>query len=410
MSRFDTVYRTHLAKIAQRQELRSLRPVVPAASGHLWRDGRLMLNFSSNDSLGLSQHPALILRACAWTEHYGVGAGASRLVTGCLDRHVAVESRVAALKGTEAALLFASGWQANAALLSALLDRTVLGAEPLVFADRLIHASLYQGCQAAGVAPIRFRHNDLEHLETLLRRHAHKPGRRFIVSESVFSMDGDRADVAGLAAVAERWDAFFYLDEAHATGVLGPGGMGLSGEAPGRVDLVMGTFSKALGCFGAYAALSARLRDYLVNTCSGFIYTTALPPPVLGAMDAALELLPALEQERMALMRQASRVRSAWRSVGLNTGASSTHIIPLQVGAAETALAFSARLEAAGILGVAIRPPTVPPGTSRLRFSLSAAHQPDAIDRLIQAVNLLAPALREAAQENGAGEAGEVEK
>ena len=209
------------------------------------------------------------------------------------------------------------------------------------------------------------------------------PAVRFILTESVFSMDGDRADVARLAALAERYQAFVYLDEAHATGVLGPGGMGLAGLAPGGVDLAMGTFSKALGGFGAYVAGSRALCDYLVNACSGFIYTTALPPAVLGAMDAALDLVPTLDAERTRLAASGERLRTALHGLGVDTGDSSTQIVPAIVGDEARALALAAALEQRGLLAVAIRPPTVPAGTSRLRIALSAAHRDGDIDQLI---------------------------
>ncbi|MBI1320962.1 MAG: 8-amino-7-oxononanoate synthase [Candidatus Hydrogenedens sp.] len=383
MSRFDRAFATQLETLKARHSHRVLRPVRPAGPGRLERDGRVLLNFSGNDYLGLAGHPALIARAQAWTAAWGTGSGASRLVTGTLALHTAIEEKIARLKGTETALIFTSGWQANAAILPALFDREVLGVEPLVFTDRLNHASLHHGCAAAGVRQIRFRHNDLNHLESLFEAHANRPGARFIVTESVFSMDGDRAEVAALADLAQRWGAFLYLDEAHATGVLGPHGMGLSGEAPGGVDLIMGTFSKGLGGFGAYIAGSATLCDFLVNRASGFIFATALPPAVLGAMDAALDLLPTLDAERAHLQATAGRVRAALTGLGIATGASSTQIVPAIIGREAAALRASAVLEEAGILGIAIRPPTVPAGTSRLRLALSAAHDDADIDRLI---------------------------
>jgi 8-amino-7-oxononanoate synthase len=358
--------------------------VVREDGGHIRRDGRAMIDFSSNDYLGLSRHPALIKRACEWTRAYGAGAGASRLVTGTADYHLAVEAKLAAFKGTEAALIFASGWQANAAVLPALF--AAAGSDPLVFTDRLNHASLHHGCAAAGVRQIRFRHNDLDHLEELLVARADGPGRRFIVTESVFSMDGDRADVHRLVAIAARHYAFLFLDEAHATGVLGPGGAGLSALAPGGVDLVMGTFSKALGGFGAYIAGSRLLCDYLVNACSGFIYTTAPPPAIFGAIDAALDLVPTMEADRSRLAEIGVRVRQGLALAGFDTGPSTTQIVPAIVGDAGDALALAGRLEDQGILATAIRPPTVPPGTSRLRLALSAAHDDDAVDRLIGAL------------------------
>lgn len=387
MSRLDRLFVAHLDALGRRHARRTLRPVRPAGSGRIVRDGCTLLNFSGNDYLGLSGHPLLAERSCDWTRRWGAGSGASRLVCGTLELHRAVEEKLAKVKGTEAALLFNSGWQANAALLPALFAGDVLGGEALVFTDRLNHASLHHGCVAAGVRQIRFRHNDLEHLDTLLTQSIGKPGVRFIVTESVFSMDGDRADVVALADLADRHGAFLMLDEAHATGVLGPRGAGLSGLAPGRVDLAMGTFSKALGGFGAYVAGSKALCDYLVNRCGGLIYATALPPAVLGAMDAALDLLPTLDGERARLHANAERLRMALRGMGIDTGASSTQIVPALVGEEKAALDISRRLEERGILGIAIRPPTVPAGTSRIRFALSAAHADTDVDALVGALS-----------------------
>jgi len=278
-------------------------------------------------------------------------------------------------------LLFPTGWQLNAAVLAALLK-----AAPgtLLFTDRLIHGSLHAG--AAGHRQIRFRHNDLDHLEELLAGHADQDGPRLIVTESVFSMDGDRADVERLIRIAGAYEAFLYLDEAHATGVLGPEGAGLSRAASGRVDLVMGTFSKAMGCFGAYVAGSRLLIDYLVNACGGFIFSTAPPPAILGAIDAALDLVPDMESERRKLADHAAYLRGRLADAGIDTGESSTQIIPVIVGEAERALAISAALAADGLLASAIRPPTVPQGTSRLRIALKASHTREDVDRLARAL------------------------
>lgn len=353
---------------------RTLRTMGMAREGRVSVDGQTLLDFSSNNYMGLAGHPALIQRARAWTERWGVGATASRLVRGNLALFAPLEKKLARCKGSEAALIFNTGFQANSTLLAALLDRQVLGAVPLVFSDRLNHASLHHGCRAAGVRQIRYRHNDLTHLESLLKKHATQGAPRFILSETVFSMEGDRCDVAGLIALKERYGAFLYLDEAHATGVLGPGGWGLAAACPGQVELVMGTFSKGLGGFGAYVSCSRLLRQFLINRCAGLIYATALPPAVLGAMDAAVDLLPSLEDARARLQQGSARVRAVWQGAGLDVGASSTQIIPLLLGADEAALAMSQRLEAEGLLAVAIRPPTVPPGGSRIRFSLTAQH------------------------------------
>jgi 8-amino-7-oxononanoate synthase len=234
------------------------------------------------------------------------------------------------------------------------------------------------------VRPTRFRHNDLAHLEELLEGQPDAMQPRVIVTETVFSMDGDRADVAALSALAEKYRAFLYLDDAHATGVLGPGGFGLAHGL--RQGLAMGTFSKGLGGFGAYAACSLSLRDYLVNRCRGVIYATALPPAVLGAMDAALDLLPSLDGDRARVAAHADRFRSALNAAGLDTGASSTQIVPLILGSEDRALRMARQLEAEGFLALAIRPPTVPVGSSRIRFSFSALHGDAQREALIEAV------------------------
>ena len=386
MSRLDPLFAARLNALGEQTRLRRLSAVSPSGAGKVSRDGGTLLNFSSNDYLGLSTHPMLVARAREWAEALGTGAGASRLVCGTLEAHERIEAKVAAFKGTEAALIFASGFQANASVLPALLDRRTVGAEPLVFADALVHASLHHGCRAAGIQPLFFRHNDLAHLEELLAATATAPGPRFLVTESVFSMDGDQADVPAMAALARRHGAFFYLDEAHATGVLGERGAGLAALARGEVDLVMGTFSKALGSFGAYVAGSRTLRDYLINRCAGFIYSTALPPPLLGAIDAALDLVPSLDAERRHLRKLGERLRTGLGAAGFDTGPSTTQIVPVLIGEEAKTLALSTALERAGFLGVAIRPPTVPPGGSRIRFALTAAHREDDIDRLVAAV------------------------
>ncbi|MBE7729137.1 8-amino-7-oxononanoate synthase [Komagataeibacter sp. FXV3] len=390
MARFDPIFQTALDHMADTHTRRVLRPVQHVGAATVIRDGRELVNFSSNDYLGLSHHPVLRARAAEWLQQDGTGSGASRLVTGTSPRHMQVEARLAAFKGCEAAVILASGWQANASVLAALLRLAAgQGEPPLVFTDRLNHASLHQGCMAAGVRQIRFRHNDLGHLDSLLERHAGDTrAMRVIVTESVFSMDGDRTDIAQLGALARRHGAFTYVDEAHATGVLGPQGRGLC--AGHEIDLVMGTFSKALGGFGAYVAGSRVLCEWLMNACSGFVFTTAPPPAVLGAMDAALELVPTLDEARARLARNADHIRSVIHDCGLSSGPSATQIIPILIGEATDALAFAARLEAHGILATAIRPPTVPPNGSRIRLALSAAHTGSMVDQLARAITLAA--------------------
>lgn len=383
MSRLDSHLEAALARIAQAGQRRQLRAASLGPEGRIEREGRTLVDFSSNDYLGLARHPLLIERAREWAERDGAGSGASRLVTGTSDAHLALEQRIATFKQTEAALVFASGWQANATVIPALLA-AVPGA--VVFTDRLIHASMHAGLATAGVRQHRFRHNDLDHLEALLAEKGADAPARLILTESVFSMDGDRVDMVRLAEIADRHDAALYVDEAHATGVLGPEGRGLSALVPGRVELVMGTFSKALGGFGAYVAGSRVLIDYLVNTASGFIFTTAPPPAVLGAIDAALDLVPQMDAERAHLAALADRLRQGLSALGIDHGASSTQIVPAVIGGEAEALALSARLEDAGFLASAIRPPTVPPGTSRLRLALRATHAEGDIDALLAAI------------------------
>ena len=374
----DALIGPHLEALAASRQRRLLR--VP--------DARL-IDVCSNDYLGLSRDPLLIERACAWTRRHGAGSRASRLVTGTSQELLDLEARLAAFKGCEAALIFATGFQLNSSVLPALFQLGQGTRGPQVFTDRLNHASLHAGCRAAGVREIRYRHNDLAHLEELLVAH---PGElRFIVTESVFSMDGDRADVPALAELAARHGAVLYLDEAHATGVLGPGGRGLAAEASGGIGIVMGTLGKALGGAGAYVAGSRQLIDWLVNTCAGFIYSTAPQPAALGALDAALERVPAMDAERERLAMLAAALRAALHQRGFDTLASSTQIVPAVIGGEAEALAAARRLEEAGVLAVAIRPPTVPAGTARLRFALSAALSDAQFEQVLAAVATLSP-------------------
>ena len=369
-----------LTERKQSGRLRALKGVSPLPGARVMVKGRVLDNFSSNDYLGLSMHPLLRERAMEYMDRYGNGATASRLICGTMDCCMALESKLADLKGAEAALIFNSGYQANVSLLPALADR-----RSLILSDGLNHNSLIKGAILSRCRVVPFRHNDTEHLKKLLEENMDKGySRLIIVTESVFSMDGDCADIGTLGELAKDFGAWLMVDEAHATGVMGKRGMGLAcGQ---KVDLTMGTFGKAGGCFGAYAACSKKLRDYLINCCSGFIYTTALPPAVLGAIDAALDLIPGLDEERTRLHSRADGLRANLKAGGFNTGASVTQIIPVVLGDETRTVSVSQKLEKDGILATAIRPPTVPPGGSRIRLSLSAAHTPDQLDRLTGAL------------------------
>ncbi|WP_417795565.1 8-amino-7-oxononanoate synthase [Terasakiella pusilla] len=383
----DKLYSHYVEGLSGKGLRRQLRPVGQTLNGRTMINAREVINFSSNNYMGLAQHPLLIERAQLWTQEWGTGSMASRLVCGTMELHEQVEQRLIDAKGGEAALVFNSGFQANSAILSSLFDRDVLGQEALVFCDRLNHASMHHGLKAGGVRQIRYRHNDLNHLEELLKKHQDQVAARFILTESVFSMDGDQSDIDALIDLAERYGADLYVDEAHATGVLGQRGYGLC--AGKNVTFKMGTFSKALGGFGAYLVCSKAVKDFLVNRCSGMIYSTSLPPAVLGAMDAALELVPSLEVERQRLHKNAERVRQSFRECGFDVADSSTQIIPLIIGDETKTLELAKALEAQNILGIAIRPPTVPKGTSRIRFALSAAHSDKDIDTLCDVVRSL---------------------
>lgn len=371
MSRIDTLIAPRLAALEAVGRRRVLRATDPA-----------LIDVSSNDYLGLSRHPALVDRACAWARTHGAGSRASRLVTGTSQALLDLEAKLAAFKGTEAALIFATGYQLNSSVLPALLELGTDGQEPFVFTDRLNHASLHAGLR--GVKQIRFRHNDLAHLEELL---VANPGDfRLIITESVFSMDGDTTDVPALATLADKHNAILYLDEAHATGVLGPQGRGLASLAPGRVPVIMGTLGKALGSAGAYVAGSRALIDWLINRCGGFIYSTAPAPAALGAIEAALECVPTMDAARARLAHMGDALRAALQAKDIDTLASTTQIVPAVIGEEHQALATAQRLREQGVLAVAIRPPTVPPGTARLRFSLSAALSDAQFERLCATV------------------------
>jgi len=344
------------------------------------RGGRPLINLSTNNYLGLAGHPALVEAAKRGAER-GAGAGSSRLVAGHDPAYAAVEERLAAFKGTEAALVFGSGYLANVGLLAALLDR-----ESVVLSDELNHASIVDGARLSGAEKRVYRHGDLDHLESLLREAAPRR-RKLVVTDTVFSMDGDVAPLAGIVELADRYGAALVADEAHAGGVFGPHGEGYLHELglAGRADLVMGTLSKAFGVYGAYVAGSRAWIDHLVSTCRTLIFSTALPPAVVSAAAASLELVRDAGDRRRALRKKSERFRGRLRGLGFDTGRSATQIVPAVVGSNERALAFARALDELGVLAVAIRPPTVPPGTARIRFSLMATHSDEELERALAA-------------------------
>ena len=374
--------RQSLDTIAAKHRTRELRAVEMQPHGKLVRDGRELLDFSSNDYLGLSRHPLLAERSIEYVKRFGAGAGASRLITGTSAAHLAIEEKIAAFKQAESALIFATGWQANAAAIPALA-KAAKGT--VILADRLVHNSIHAGLRASKAEVRFYDHHDYDGLDRLLQEAAAAPAR-LIITESVFSMDGDRADLPRLNALAKAHDALLYVDEAHATGVLGERGAGLTADNPGAA-IVMGTFSKALGGFGAYIACPSLGRDYLVNMCAGLIFTTAPPPAMLGAMDAALELVPRMDAERAHLAALGNRLRDGLNALGYDTLGSTTQIVPLVVGAEEDALALAEHLLDRGMAALPIRPPTVLKGTSRIRLALRSSLSTNDIDRLLEAID-----------------------
>ncbi|WP_334120863.1 aminotransferase class I/II-fold pyridoxal phosphate-dependent enzyme [Limnobacter sp.] len=357
------------------------------------------LDFSSNDYLCLSQRNDIVEAGHACAKKYGAGATGSRLLSGNLACFEALEAQVAEFKNAEAALVFSSGYQANATGLAALLDQNLWGgAEPLVFTDRLNHASLHHACQLAGVKQIRFRHNDMAHLAELLDKHTGKHADstqpKIIVSETVFGMEGDLLPIEQLAELAQQHKAVVYLDEAHATGVWGPQGRGLGAIQHPAIDalkamghwVIMGTFSKAVGVSGAYIACTEIFKQYLVNRCTGFVYSTAPSPFVIGAVSKALSIIPELSHEREALHAAAQHLRTKAHELGFDTGLSNTHIVPLVVGSNTACLELKSHLQQADIRTSAVRPPTVPPKAARVRLALNTGHSPAVYEQLLKAL------------------------
>ena len=363
------------AQALRRTLAETARADVPWVDG---RNGRRLLSFSCNDYLGLSRHPAVKAAAIAAIERYGVGAGASRLVTGDHPPLRALEARLAAMKGTEAALVFGSGYLANLGVLGVLA-----GADDLILIDELAHACLYAGARLSGAAVLRFRHNDAKHAAALLAEHRGGARHVLVVTETVFSMDGDRAPVAALAAAAEAHDAWLLTDDAHGFGLDG-------GDATTPVPLRVGTLSKAVGGYGGYLCASEPIVALMRTRARSFVYSTGLPPASAAAAAAALDVIAAEPTLRAAPRRKARRFT---RALGLPEAESA--IVPLVLGAPEAALAASAALEREGFLVTAIRPPTVPAGTARLRFAFSALHPDEEIDRLATVMGKLASAARE---------------
>jgi 8-amino-7-oxononanoate synthase len=377
MNSLDRFANEKLAALEAQSLRRTLVETTPDDGIHVTRGNRRLISFSSNDYLNLTQHPKIKDAAVAAIRRYGVGAGASRLVTGNHPLFAELETRLARLKDTEAACVFGSGYLANTGIIPALMDKG-----DLILVDELSHACLWAGARMAKATVFPFRHNDLAHVEKRLTTHRGSARHALIATDGVFSMDGDLAPLAELADLAEAHDAWLLADDAHGIGVVGEGrGSAFAGARKAYVHLQMGTLSKAIGSYGGYVCASQAVIDLLKTRARTLIYSTGLPPASVAAAIAALDVI---DSEPEYCARPLTQARAFAGAVGLPEPQSP--IVPLIVGGAEEALEASQLLEKEGFLVVAIRPPTVPAGTARLRFAFSAQHADADVARLAEIV------------------------
>lgn len=377
MRSLDAFVEGKLNELKRRRLYRDLNETLREDGIWVERGGRKLLSFSCNDYLNFTQHPEIKRAAIAAIEEYGAGSGASRLVTGNHPLYAELESRLARFKRTEAACVFGSGYLANTGIIPVLVGR-----DGLVLVDELSHACIYAGAQLSRGAVMTFRHNEVGHARSLLATHRGGYDRVMIVSDGVFSMDGDLAPLADLLAVANEYDAWLMSDDAHGLGVVGGGhGSSFVGNSYVPVPLQMGTLSKAIGSYGGYLCASAPVIEMMRNRARTLIYSTGLPPACVAAAIAALDLI---EREPTYVARPLQKAKTFTKHAGLPEAQSS--IVPVLLGDEENALAASRLLESHGYLAVAIRPPTVPPGTARVRLTFTAQHPDDHVERLADIV------------------------
>jgi len=365
-----TEIQARLAELSELGLYRKTRLVSGPQGPNVVLDGRPVLLLCSNNYLGLADHQRVQAAAADAAMRWGVGAGASRLVSGTMTVHRRLEERLAAFKRTEAALLFGSGYLANLGVITALAR-----ADDVVFSDELNHASIIDGCRLSRAETFVYAHNDIEHLAWGLERAGSRAAA--IVTEAVFSMDGDLAALEEISDLAQRHDVRLVVDEAHATGCIGPGGCGAVADAGLEVDVVIGTLGKALGSYGAFAACRAEMARYLTNTSRPLIFSTAPPPPAVAGALASLELLEEQPRRVDRLQANAEVLRAELAREGFDVAGSTTQIVPLIVGDAHTAMRVCEAALQRGVFAQAIRPPTVAPGTARLRLAVMATHTKD---------------------------------
>jgi len=369
-----------LTKIAEAGLTRVTRPTDRQADMTASREGKTLISFADNDYLGLSQHPEVKIAAAHAAIRYGAGSGASRLVTGDHILYLELEERLARIKGSEAALVFGSGFMANTGIIP-----TLVGKNDLVLADTLIHASMHAGIKLSGATTMLFAHNDAADAKRILEEQRGNFENVLILVEGVYSMDGDMAPIKAIAEAAAEHNAWFMVDDAHGLGVIGGGKGAVAADgASGMVPLQMGTLSKGVGAYGGYLAASKPVIELMKNRARAFIYTTALPPATIAGASAALKLI---ENDKALTAKPMQYANYFCDALGLKTPASP--IVPLLVGSADKAMAASKALEVRGFIVTAFRPPTVAEGTSRLRFCFSASHKISDIDALIKAVKSL---------------------
>jgi 8-amino-7-oxononanoate synthase len=368
-----------LEKRRSQHRYRTLEEIDSVESSRIiYIDGKAYLNFSSNDYLNLSNHPYLKKKSRDFIGRYGTSSSSSRLITGTLNIHKELEERIAALYQKKRALLFNTGFQANTTILPALT-----GKKDVIIADQLCHNSILTGCLASNASFYRFRHNDLNHLETFLKRKSDDTNSDiWMVTESLFSMDGDRAPLQEIIELGRAYGAKLYVDDAHALGVYGKSGLGYGADFP-EIDILISTFGKAGGSFGAFVASSEIIIEALINYCSGFIYSTAPPPAVVGSIDAALDLIQEMNSERQQLHDLSDFLHQKLRKNHYQTSEKSSHILPVIFGNEKELLQKSEDMRNAGLIVTAIRPPTVPENEPRFRISLTTAHQKEDCKKLL---------------------------